>query len=163
MLFDEIPTKASILEDFSEDNRWNVLNQIYITYKEILNANNLTDIFIERKKFIQNYKDNSVILDSEVLFLNIPDLNKVFCEISKKIKSPIKHLIFASEDYSNYFDEYGNVKVSEWIKSDLNISNKKATSSGIFVSTGAMGIFLGSKSATIGFNKFYIVYLSSKY
>ena len=39
----------------------------------------------------------------------------------------------------------------------LNISNKKATSSGIFVSTGAMGIFLGSKSATIGFNKFYIV------
>ena len=124
LLFDEIPTKASILEDFSEDNRWNVLNQIYITYKEILNANNLTDIFIERKKFIQNYKDNSVILDSEVLFLNIPDLNKVFCEISKKIKSPIKHLIFASKDYSNYFDEYGNVKVSEWIKSDLNISNK---------------------------------------
>lgn len=39
----------------------------------------------------------------------------------------------------------------------LNISNKKATPSGIFVSTGAMGIFLGSKSATIGFNKFYIV------
>ena len=39
----------------------------------------------------------------------------------------------------------------------LNISNKKATLSGIFVSTGAMGIFLGSKSATIGFDKFYIV------
>lgn len=41
----------------------------------------------------------------------------------------------------------------------LNISNKKATLSGIFVSTGAMGIFLGSKSATIGFNKYYIVIL----
>ena len=39
----------------------------------------------------------------------------------------------------------------------LNISDKKATPSGIFVSTGAIGIFLGSKSATIGFNKFYIV------
>lgn len=41
----------------------------------------------------------------------------------------------------------------------LNISDKKATLSGIFVSTGAMGIFLGSKSASIGFNKFYIVIL----
>lgn len=39
----------------------------------------------------------------------------------------------------------------------LNISNKKATPSGIFVSTGAIGIFLGSNSATIGFNKFYII------
>lgn len=39
----------------------------------------------------------------------------------------------------------------------LNISNKKATLSGIFVSTGAMGIFLGGKSASIGFNKYYIV------
>lgn len=41
----------------------------------------------------------------------------------------------------------------------LNISNKKATLSGIFVSTGAMGIFLGGKSTLIGFNKYYIVIL----
>lgn len=41
----------------------------------------------------------------------------------------------------------------------LNISNKKATLSGIFVSTGAMGIFLGAKSEAIGFNKYYIVVL----
>ena len=39
----------------------------------------------------------------------------------------------------------------------LNISDKKATLSGIFVSTGAIGIFLGSKSTQIGFNKFYIM------
>ena len=42
----------------------------------------------------------------------------------------------------------------------LNISDKKATLSGIFVSTGAMGIFLGSKSYSIGFNKYYIVILA---
>jgi len=41
----------------------------------------------------------------------------------------------------------------------LNISDKKATFSGIFVSTGAMGIFLGGKSVTIGFDKYYIVIL----
>ena len=41
----------------------------------------------------------------------------------------------------------------------LNISNKKATPSGIFVSTGAMGIFLGGKSGLIGFNKYYIIIL----
>ncbi len=41
----------------------------------------------------------------------------------------------------------------------LNISNKKATLSGIFVSTGAMGIFLGGKSSSIGFDKYYIVIL----
>ena len=39
----------------------------------------------------------------------------------------------------------------------LNISNKKATPSGIFVATGAMGLFLGGKSASIGFNQYYIV------
>lgn len=39
----------------------------------------------------------------------------------------------------------------------LNISDKKASFSGIFVSTGAMGIFLGGRSASIGFNKYYIV------
>lgn len=39
----------------------------------------------------------------------------------------------------------------------LNISDKKATLSGIFVSTGAMGIFLGGKSVSIGFNIYYII------
>lgn len=42
----------------------------------------------------------------------------------------------------------------------LNISDKKASLSGIFVSTGAMGIFLGAKTLSIGFNKFYIVILA---
>ena len=39
----------------------------------------------------------------------------------------------------------------------LNVSDKKVSLSGIFVSTGAMGIFLGGKSASIGFDKYYIV------
>jgi len=39
----------------------------------------------------------------------------------------------------------------------LNISNKKATLSGIFVSTGAMGIFLGGKSGSVGFDTYSIV------
>ena len=42
----------------------------------------------------------------------------------------------------------------------LNISDKKATLSGIFVSTGAMGIFLGGKSSSIGFNKYYIIIIA---
>ena len=41
----------------------------------------------------------------------------------------------------------------------LNISNKKATLSGIFVSAGAMGLFFGGKSFSVGFNKYYIVIL----
>ena len=41
----------------------------------------------------------------------------------------------------------------------LNISDKKATLSGIFVSTGAMGVFLGGKSLSIGFNQYYMVIL----
>lgn len=41
----------------------------------------------------------------------------------------------------------------------LNISDKKATLSGIFVSTGAMGIFLGSLSASIDFTGYYYVIL----
>lgn len=42
----------------------------------------------------------------------------------------------------------------------LNISNKKATLSGLFVSTGAIGIFLGGKSGSIGFNKYYIIVIA---
>ncbi len=38
----------------------------------------------------------------------------------------------------------------------LNISNKKASLSGIFVSTGAMGVFLGTSSYTYGFNLYFI-------
>lgn len=41
----------------------------------------------------------------------------------------------------------------------LNISDKKATYSGIFVSTGAMGVFLGGNSISISFDKYYIVIL----
>lgn len=39
----------------------------------------------------------------------------------------------------------------------LNISNKKASLSGIFVATGAMGVFLGTKSSSFGFDKYYII------
>ena len=42
----------------------------------------------------------------------------------------------------------------------LNISDKKAAPSGIFVSTGAMGIYLGSKSLSAGFDKFYLVIIT---
>lgn len=41
----------------------------------------------------------------------------------------------------------------------LNISDKKATLSGIFVSTGAMGIFLGTNSKAIAFDEYHIVIL----
>ncbi len=41
----------------------------------------------------------------------------------------------------------------------LNISEKKAALSGIYVSTGSMGIFLGTKSASWGFDKYYLVIL----
>ena len=41
----------------------------------------------------------------------------------------------------------------------LNISDKKATPSGIYVSTGALGVFLGSLSGKYGFNKYYIVHI----
>ncbi len=38
----------------------------------------------------------------------------------------------------------------------LNISKGRAAPSGVFVSTGAMGVFLGAWSAKIGFDKYYI-------
>lgn len=41
----------------------------------------------------------------------------------------------------------------------LCISDKKASLPGIFVSTGAMGIFLGSHSASIKFDSYYLVVL----
>lgn len=39
----------------------------------------------------------------------------------------------------------------------LNLSERKAAPSGIFVATGALGLFLGGKSASVGFNMYYIV------
>ena len=39
----------------------------------------------------------------------------------------------------------------------LNISDKKATLPGIYVATGAMGLYIGSKSTYLGINKFYII------
>ena len=39
----------------------------------------------------------------------------------------------------------------------LNISEKKATPSGIYVSTGAMGLFLGTKMGSMGFDKYYVI------
>ena len=42
----------------------------------------------------------------------------------------------------------------------LNISDKKATLPGIFVSTGAMGVFLGSRLEKVGISKYYIVIIS---
>lgn len=39
----------------------------------------------------------------------------------------------------------------------LNISDKKASLSGIFVSTGALGLYIGTKIKVLGFTKFYII------
>lgn len=39
----------------------------------------------------------------------------------------------------------------------LNISDKKATLPGIYVATGAMGLYIGSKSTYLGIDKFYII------
>lgn len=39
----------------------------------------------------------------------------------------------------------------------LNISEKKATLPGIYVATGAMGLYIGSKITYLGFNEFYII------
>lgn len=39
----------------------------------------------------------------------------------------------------------------------LNISEKKATLPGIYVATGALGLYIGSKTVYLGFDKFYLV------
>ena len=39
----------------------------------------------------------------------------------------------------------------------LNISNKKATLPGIYVATGALGLYIGSKCVYLGIDKFYII------
>lgn len=39
----------------------------------------------------------------------------------------------------------------------LNISEKKATLPGIYVATGAIGLYIGSKVTYLGFNRFYII------
>ena len=39
----------------------------------------------------------------------------------------------------------------------LNIANKKATLPGIYVSTGAMGLYIGAKSTYLGMYRFYII------
>ncbi len=39
----------------------------------------------------------------------------------------------------------------------LNISNRKATIPGIFVSAGAIGLYIGSNTDYLGFNNFYII------
>ena len=39
----------------------------------------------------------------------------------------------------------------------LNISEKKATLPGIYVATGAMGLYIGSKTTYLGFDKFYVI------
>ncbi len=39
----------------------------------------------------------------------------------------------------------------------LNISDKKATLPGIYVATGAIGLYVGSNSTYLGINKFYII------
>ncbi len=39
----------------------------------------------------------------------------------------------------------------------LNISDRKASLPGIYVSTGAIGLFIGTKCNYLGFNKFYIM------
>lgn len=39
----------------------------------------------------------------------------------------------------------------------LNISNSKATLPGIYVATGAMGLYIGSKSTYLGIDKFHII------
>lgn len=39
----------------------------------------------------------------------------------------------------------------------LNISDKKATLPGIYVATGALGLYIGSKSIYLGIDKFYII------
>ena len=41
----------------------------------------------------------------------------------------------------------------------LNIANKEATLPGIYVSTGAMGLYIGTKAHILGFNSFYMVIL----
>lgn len=39
----------------------------------------------------------------------------------------------------------------------LNISEKKATLPGIYVATGALGLYIGSKTVYLGFDKFYLI------
>lgn len=122
LTFGDVKKQGEVLENFN-DNRWDILEKIYIEYQKILDEYNLTDTYIKRREFLIGTKDSSITLDKDIIFLNTMDLNKVFCDILKKIKTPIQSLIFAPSELSDYFDEYGCVKVNKWIKRQIDIND----------------------------------------
>ena len=123
--FEDIPKKAIILDYFEDDKRWDALSIIYKDYQKQLKDNNFIDVFIKRREFLNDTKDNSVNLDGDTLFLNIPDLNNVFCDILNKISSKVCHLIFAPKDEDSFFDDFGNVKVNKWLNETIDINDNK--------------------------------------
>lgn len=119
--FKDVAAKTKELEAFEDDDRWNNLQEIYEEYERLLELFNVTDTYIERRKLL--ISNHHIANCQDLIFVNIPYFNPIFCDILRKIECKKTFLIFAPEDKKEYFDDLGTLVFNKWLNEKVIIDD----------------------------------------
>ena len=130
-------TLQAMPDAIDEEKRWNVLDLVYVAYKEILTTRNLTDPCqnMLRVKNIVTNQDKSCSgnnnFHGKIWLIGTIDLSKKIQALLECVENDVASLVFAPESYSGHFDQFGSIVVSKWLgeKVDISDNNLRITDS----------------------------------
>lgn len=120
--FSDVRKRASEIEGFAEDDRWQILAEIQGRYLHTLDELELWDIQTARRVALEKKECEA---DGEILLVGTVDLSeglrKMLDQVEGKSPGQITALIFASLDITERFDSHGCVIAEKWDDAKIEI------------------------------------------
>ena len=121
LTFADVAQKGQQIEGFYEEERWDALHAIYLSYKEILSNTGQECRYSRRAELLS--ETEAFEIPGELYLCGLFDLTpqqKVFLD---KCHGSIYSVIFADDLHSNGFDKYGAIVPSYWERQVVNLDS----------------------------------------
>ena len=120
--FADVARMGSDVEGFSETKRWQTLRRIQEVYLGILDELHLWDIQTARLYAIDGHECHA---DKEIVLVATVDMNRALRQMLDQVADRVTALVYAPEDWSDRFDEYGCLVPEAWQGVTLGLEDEQ--------------------------------------
>ncbi len=135
------PDVARIIGEMSPDlesecQRWNMLSLFYNEYCKLLQENVATDRNQKVIKFLESQTNAELFVKKNIIIAGTIDLGenqkqvlqhikKQFVTEESKTNTTLTTLVFATDNYADYYDDYGSINIKKWLEEKIDVADEQ--------------------------------------
>lgn len=113
--FEDVAQKLEQLSFLQEQERWQILVEVFTNYSQILESQEAVDLY----QVVPQQKNQ---LSQEIILVGLSQLNLALKDLISEYQ--VTSLVFAENQLAEYFDPYGCLDINKWANYKLKINSE---------------------------------------